>query len=165
VVASSAVQAAALRDKHKTDELIVETLHHQGLCHSKTKQFQGRQEQLRGVGEYLASDGGEGGKQPLVLHGESGCGKTSIMAKAARELVDLYYTSLSAPAEAKEEIEPQAQAQAQAQPRVVIRLLGTTASSADAPALVRNLCLVGFASTRGHTHTHTHTHTRARART
>jgi hypothetical protein len=157
------VQAALLRNKRETDELIVETLHHQSLCYSKTRQFQAREEQLLSIEKYFA---GSAVKQPLVVFGESGCGKTSIVAKAAVILCKHHYPATTP--EAKEDAGPR--------PFIVVRLLGTTASSGDAPSLITHLCQARarnpLTDARAHTYTHSHactppqhTHLRAHART
>ena len=56
-----------------------ETLQHLHACRNFCQIFQGREEVVHRVKEYVLG----ASTLPLVLHGESGCGKTSLLAKSA----------------------------------------------------------------------------------
>ncbi|EDO37261.1 predicted protein, partial [Nematostella vectensis] len=91
-----------------------EVVQHMMFCQSKLDMFHGRQAVLNSIGDYLR----EGLGQPLVLHGCSGCGKTSIMAMAAKC--------------ARDWIHPEA--------CVVLRFLGTTPKSSTIRRLMKSIC-------------------------
>lgn len=59
--------------------LYQEVCQHVLFCQSKVEMFYGRKPTLQKICEYVKSSA----HTPLVLHGKSGCGKTSIIAKAA----------------------------------------------------------------------------------
>ncbi|KAL5015965.1 hypothetical protein ScPMuIL_005554 [Solemya velum] len=63
------------------DPLFLEVLQHTKFCQTKCESFHGRAETLKEIQDYMKSDSGEA----LVVHGESGCGKTSILAMAAQQ--------------------------------------------------------------------------------
>lgn len=58
---------------------IVEILQHLNMCKSRSEIFRGREDILGRVLDYLYHPA----KEPLVVYGESGSGKTSVVAKAA----------------------------------------------------------------------------------
>ncbi|XP_052800087.1 uncharacterized protein LOC128231374 isoform X2 [Mya arenaria] len=62
------------------DTLTKEITEHIQFCQKKCKQFHGREETLKKIENYVKGLGDE----PFVLFGESGTGKTSIMAMAAK---------------------------------------------------------------------------------
>ena len=70
-----------LANKHqvKGDSLYEEVLEHAHQGIAKCERFHGRMDVLSDIKVYLTSSN----DQPFVIYGESGCGKTSIMAKAA----------------------------------------------------------------------------------
>lgn len=59
------------------DPLYIEVLQHLHTCSKLCMSFQGRSKVLQGMREYLQGSS----REPFVLFGESGCGKTAIMAK------------------------------------------------------------------------------------
>ena len=59
------------------DRLFSEVLQHLHACRSSCKIFQGREEVVDRIRRYIRGDSA----QPLLLCGESGCGKTSLLAK------------------------------------------------------------------------------------
>ncbi|XP_022102529.1 NACHT domain- and WD repeat-containing protein 1-like [Acanthaster planci] len=68
------------------DPLHQEILQHLSFCLTKCVGFQGRDDIIKNVRDYVIQRAkGDGGKDgiPMVLYGESGSGKTSIMAKCA----------------------------------------------------------------------------------
>ena len=60
-----------------------EVLEHSHQCLQKVERFHGREDELEHVKNYIFSES----NQPLVVHGESGCGKTSLLAKAAIQVL------------------------------------------------------------------------------
>ena len=62
-----------------------EVLDHSHQCVSKVAKIHGREDELQEIKQYLMSTN----DQPLIVHGESGCGKTSVLAKMALQ-VSLY---------------------------------------------------------------------------
>lgn len=63
------------------DNLIKEICQHASMCQEKSRIFHGREEIIERIHSYLAEE--TESNTPLVVHGESGCGKTSVTAKAA----------------------------------------------------------------------------------
>ncbi|TWU07433.1 DUF4062 domain-containing protein [Stieleria varia] len=95
-------------------ELEIEREEHRRIAEHHTANFVGRNEPdgpLQKIAEYLQSDS----KQPFVLYGDSGCGKTALMAKAFQ-------------------VVPPNQSH-------IIRFLGVTPQSSDLRSLLTNLCL------------------------
>ena len=66
----------------KENSLYAEVLEHSNQCVQKVERFYGRQEVLENIKMYIMSTS----IQPLVIYGESGAGKTSILAKTAVEV-------------------------------------------------------------------------------
>lgn len=98
---------------YKEDELTDEIFEHGSFCKRKCELFHGRDEFLTSVKETVKQ------KQIAVLHGESGCGKTSLMAKVAME-VKKWLAKDSA--------------------TIVTRFIGTTPDSSDVRSLMRSIC-------------------------
>ena len=101
-------------EQNLNDGLLKEIAEHAVTCQEKTKTFYGRKEVLASIVEYVGS---AGENRILVVHGESGCGKTSIMAVAARQIKDLHPDI-----------------------PVVLRFLGTTSQSSTIYNLLRSIC-------------------------
>ena len=59
-----------------------EILEHAHQCELKVSRFHGRKDILSSIESYLTSDS----NQPFVVYGESGCGKTSVLAKIAKQV-------------------------------------------------------------------------------
>jgi ABC-type glutathione transport system ATPase component len=66
-------------------DVCVQVLQHLTMAKERCDMFHGRGEILHMVAEYMNSDS----RQPLAITGESGCGKTSLMAEISR-LVGIY---------------------------------------------------------------------------
>ena len=72
------VDRAVEKDQKMTsDSTYGEILQHLHACSNHVKVFQGREEIIARFKAYVNGDTG----RPLVIHGESGCGKTSLTAK------------------------------------------------------------------------------------
>ena len=67
-------------------DVYIETLEHAHQCQTKVARFYGREDILNCIENYISSDS----RQPYVVHGESGCGKTSVLAKAAMLVSCMY---------------------------------------------------------------------------
>jgi len=85
-------QQAETTGKIKSDPLLEEVLQHLTYCQKLASTFRGREDLLAQVGQYVdagsAPENASAGalpRHPLVIFGESGCGKTSFMAKAVAE--------------------------------------------------------------------------------
>lgn len=98
------------------DPLSEELFQHASFCQKKCQAFQGRKEFLRDVRESLKN----AEKHSIVLYGESGCGKTSIMAKIASDV--------------KKWLEDESAI-------VVVRFIGTSPDSSTIRLLLRSVCL------------------------
>ena len=93
-----------------------ELLHHAIFCQEKTKFFFGREELLANVHAHIELDR-QNTSMPIAFIAESGCGKTSFMARLAKEL-RLWYPSSA----------------------VIIRFLGTSGLSTNIELVIRSLC-------------------------
>lgn len=98
------------------DAFAEEIFQHGSFCQKKCKSFHGRKEFLKASKNVLLNHE----KQGVVLHGESGCGKTSIMAKIATE-VKRWIKDKSA--------------------IVVLRFIGTSTDSSSIRPLLRSICV------------------------
>ena len=68
-----------------SNPVMEEVTRHAIFCRDHTRSFKGREEILQDVHKYLIS---RDPMMPLVVHGESGVGKTSLMAKVVVEAQD-----------------------------------------------------------------------------
>ncbi|XP_061173439.1 uncharacterized protein LOC133182609 [Saccostrea echinata] len=94
--------------------LFEECLQHLRFAHEKSKNFHGRGNVMKKIESYLNNDG----DAPLVVHGESGSGKTSIMAQTAMMTASTVQDTV-----------------------VVIRFIGTTPRSSNINSLLKSICL------------------------
>lgn len=82
------VDRAAFKLNASADGTFSESLEHAHTCISKCAQFLGREDILNEIQNHVAGSS----REPFVIHGRSGCGKTSVMAKAASMVgVQSYY--------------------------------------------------------------------------
>ena len=95
------------------DRVFQEALQHRNHANEKASLFVGRENELGTITEYLRSES----TKPLVVHGQSGCGKTALMAVAARRAKATCSNAV-----------------------VVLRFLGTTGQTASARLLLLNVC-------------------------
>eukprot|EP00050_Salpingoeca_kvevrii_P017171 m.62581 g.62581 ORF g.62581 m.62581 type:complete len:1460 (-) comp7407_c0_seq2:100-4479(-) len=110
---AAAARASALRD----DSLYVEIAHHHSLCRERCASFHGRHDVLQSIADYLAMDASSGLPALLAVHGISGCGKTSVMAKAALNFNDMAPNAVT-----------------------VLRFLGTSTYSGNSNVLLQSIC-------------------------
>lgn len=81
------IETAVLKqNKVLENPLVTEIIHHLSICKARCKTFQGREKILDQVTSYFHRNS----TQALVVYGNSGSGKTSVMAKAA----SLIYSTL-----------------------------------------------------------------------
>ncbi|KAK3802261.1 hypothetical protein RRG08_004547, partial [Elysia crispata] len=80
--------AMAKHERLASDPIYLEPLQHLHACNRYCKAFQGREDVVDKIKEYVLGDN----HLPLVLHGQSGCGKTSLMAKAASQVVTSWFS-------------------------------------------------------------------------
>ena len=97
------------------DSFAEELFQHGSFCQKKCKSFHGRKKFLEASKKTLV----EHDKHGVVLYGESGCGKTSIMAKIATEV--------------KQWLEDESAI-------VVLRFIGTSPDSSGIRPLLRSIC-------------------------
>ena len=100
-----------------TDPLAEEIFQHSSFCQSKSKMFHGRKEFLKNIKETITTVE----NRVIVLHGASGCGKTSVMAKVATELKSWF--------------------EEEGSPTVVLRFIGTSPDSSSIRLLLKSVCL------------------------
>lgn len=98
------------------DAFAEELFQHASFCQKKSKSFYGRKEFLEASKNILLNHD----KHGAVLHGESGCGKTSIMAKITSEV--------------KKWVEDESAI-------VVVRFIGTSPDSSGIRPLLSSICL------------------------
>ncbi|KAK0175700.1 hypothetical protein PV327_009429 [Microctonus hyperodae] len=72
-------RAMRKEDSSAQGQIITELLQHLHACNNSVRVFYGREDSLIKIKDYIL---GESDK-PLVLYGEGGCGKTSLLAKSA----------------------------------------------------------------------------------
>lgn len=117
-VLSSMIQEA-IKEKEtddNKDSVAEEVLQHALFCQRKSSACQGRKDFIHLVRQSLLLDNS---KRVVTLHGESGCGKTSIMAKIAVEIGKW--------------LEPESAI-------VVLRFIGTSPKSSNIRLLLRSIC-------------------------
>ncbi|XP_069135457.1 NACHT and WD repeat domain-containing protein 2-like [Argopecten irradians] len=102
-------------DTELTDPLMLECCQHIRFCQQKCENFCGRAASLEKIKAYITATDTT---KPLVIHGTSGCGKTSLMAMAAK----LMPSWMSDP-----------------QPAVIIRFIGTTPDSSNINGLLTSV--------------------------
>ena len=95
------------------DPLYIEIVQHIKICQEKCKKFHGRNVELDAIKAYLNT---ESNQLPLVLYGQSGSGKTSLVAMAATKCKEDTGSAL------------------------VIRFLGTTQQSCNIKTVLVSLC-------------------------
>lgn len=106
-------RAMRKEDSSAQGQIVTEILQHLHACNNSVRVFYGREESLDFIKNYML---GESDK-PVVLYGEGGCGKTSLLAKSAALSATDWFKG--------------------AKPISIIRFLGTTPdSSALTPTLI-----------------------------
>ena len=98
-----------------TKELYLEVLHHASFCVSRCETFCGQEDLLSKIVSSVAAKHG----MPLIVHGKSGSGKTSVMAKLAAVL--------------KSQLGPTC--------KCVLRFLGTSPPSSSIREVLASVCL------------------------
>lgn len=106
-------RAMRKEDSSPQGQIVTEILQHLHACNNSVKIFYGREDQLKEIERYMLGDS----DKPLVLYGEGGCGKTSLLSKSAALTAEVWFAG--------------------AKPINIIRFLGTTPdSSALTPTLI-----------------------------
>ena len=96
------------------DPLVKEISLHTTTCQDKARFFYGRKDVLDAILNHVKN---ENDNRVLVVQGESGCGKTSIMAVAAKMI---------------KEVNPEVP--------LILRFLGTTSGSSSISELLKSIC-------------------------
>ncbi|XP_039442775.1 NACHT and WD repeat domain-containing protein 2 [Culex pipiens pallens] len=109
-------RAMRKEDSSAQGQIVTEILQHLHACNNSVKVFYGREEQLERIENYMLglSD------KPLVLYGEGGCGKTSLLAKSAALTSTDWF--------------------AKVRPISIIRFLGTTPDSSTLTPTLISIC-------------------------
>ncbi|XP_077983798.1 telomerase protein component 1-like isoform X2 [Glandiceps talaboti] len=105
-----------LRELGPIDILEEEITRHALFCREHTTTFTGRDDVLTAIHKHID---GEDPMMPLVIHGESGVGKTSLVAKVVLDVQSHYHGSDLA---------------------IIYRFCGTTADSSSGRGLLLSLC-------------------------
>ncbi|XP_014255655.1 NACHT and WD repeat domain-containing protein 2 isoform X2 [Cimex lectularius] len=106
-------RAMRKEDSSPQGQIVTEILQHLHACNNSVQVFYGREEELSHIESYMKGDS----EKPMVLYGEGGCGKTSLLAKSAGLTSTEWFVG--------------------AKPICIIRFLGTTPdSSALTPTLI-----------------------------
>lgn len=106
-------RAMRKEDSSAQGQIVTEILQHLHACNNSVKVFYGREESLIHIHQYMTNES----EKPLVLYGEGGCGKTSLLAKSASLSLTDWFASVK--------------------PISIVRFLGTTPdSSALTPTLI-----------------------------
>ncbi|PRD35569.1 UNVERIFIED_CONTAM: NACHT and WD repeat domain-containing protein 2 [Trichonephila clavipes] len=109
-------RAMRKEDLSSQGHIVTEILQHLQAGKSSVSTFQGREYELDRIKNYITSKS----VQPFVLHGKGGCGKTSLLAKAASMIVTW------SPKGTK--------------PILVLRFLGTTPDSSSVVPMLTSVC-------------------------
>jgi hypothetical protein len=126
MVEKAAREEERLLADYSRQPIVEEVLAHLTFCKHRCEGFRGREETLQAMAAYLETSKNGEAKGPFVLHGESGCGKTSMIAKAVELIL---------PDPTKKKPSPLGR-----QVVVAARFLGTTAASSNLGQLLRSLC-------------------------
>ncbi|XP_060071031.1 NACHT domain- and WD repeat-containing protein 1-like [Ylistrum balloti] len=97
-----------------TNPLILECCQHVRFCQQKCENFCGRETTLAKIEAYIKS----ASTKPLIIHGASGCGKTSLVAMTA-SLIKTWMSNTN--------------------PTVILRFIGTTPDSSNISGLLINI--------------------------
>lgn len=98
------------------DAVFYETIHHRDIVTDKTATFVGRESLLTRIMAYLDTPS-TGSGRVYTVHGNSGCGKTALLAMVAHKV-----------------------AQESSKSVTVVRFLGTSVTSSSARAMLRSVC-------------------------
>ncbi|KAK3590255.1 hypothetical protein CHS0354_041333 [Potamilus streckersoni] len=109
------IKTAVEERSQKEDPLMDEVYRHIRFCQTKIYSFYGQEESIKIIEQYIDSTA----TLPLVIYGQSGCGKTSIMAMGAK----VAYDHLKGKA------------------LVVLRFLGTTPETTSVKALLKSVTM------------------------
>ncbi|KAH8361900.1 hypothetical protein KR200_007131 [Drosophila serrata] len=109
-------RAMRKEDSSAQGQIVTEILQHLHACNNSVKIFYGREESCERIKRYMLGDS----DKPLVLFGDGGCGKTSLLSKSASLVACEWF--------------------AHARPINVIRFLGTTPDSSALTATLISIC-------------------------
>ncbi|KAI3386911.1 hypothetical protein SNEBB_004259 [Seison nebaliae] len=131
--------------KLEGDKLYNEILQHHHVCANICKEFQGREDLLALVRNYIEDDKFH---RPLVLWGPSGCGKTSLLAKSASLVFKNFETNILQTMKFEERNKYNAvdnekswyDSNMNKSPILIVRFLGSSPESSTVLALLTNIC-------------------------
>ncbi len=101
---------------NEEDDVFEEVIQHRSFVIDKCNLFVGREDLLQGILSYVSKDK-EAGNQAFTVYGQSGCGKTALMAVAAKKTKERFPEAVT-----------------------VIRFMGTTAHSGSARVVLYSIC-------------------------
>lgn len=109
-------RAMRKEDSSAQGQIVTEILQHLHACNNSVKIFYGREESCERIKRYMLGDS----DKPLVLFGDGGCGKTSLLSKSVSLVATEWF--------------------AHVRPINVIRFLGTTPDSSALTATLISIC-------------------------
>ncbi|XP_039495368.1 NACHT and WD repeat domain-containing protein 2 isoform X2 [Drosophila santomea] len=109
-------RAMRKEDSSAQGQIVTEILQHLHACNNSVKIFYGREESCERIKRYMLGDS----DKPLVLFGDGGCGKTSLLSKSVSLVATDWF--------------------AHVRPINVIRFLGTTPDSSALTATLISIC-------------------------
>lgn len=109
-------RAMRKEDLSSQGHIVTELLQHLQAGKSSVSTFQGREEELKRLKDYIESDSA----QPFVLHGKGGSGKTSLLAKAGSMVTKWCRKGTK--------------------PILILRFLGTTPDSSSVIPMLTSVC-------------------------
>ncbi|KAH9643947.1 hypothetical protein HF086_016497 [Spodoptera exigua] len=83
-------KAMRKEDSSAQGVIVTEILQHLHACNNSVKVFHGREPDLDFIENYMKNKS----DKPLVLYGEGGCGKTSLLAKSAAMSLDTWFADV-----------------------------------------------------------------------
>jgi len=117
----------ALQNQQPLDTISQEVMRHAALWRSRAQGFSAREALLKDTVARIR----DGGGRVTVVHGRSGSGKTSLLARASKEVGDGWAAEAAAARE---------QGTYGTEPIIAVRFCGITPDSSNARALLRSLC-------------------------
>ncbi|KAK3583746.1 hypothetical protein CHS0354_022778 [Potamilus streckersoni] len=82
VMIKNMIETALRKKQTNSDTLLEEVFQHVRFCQKKCELFHGREESLKKIKDYITGKS----REVFVVHGQSGSGKTSILAMTARDI-------------------------------------------------------------------------------
>ena len=120
---SKLIEQGSIANSNLYDEMTSEILHHLHIARGRCEVFEGREDIIKQAKEYLKSTT----SVPLIIHGKSGCGKTSVLAKILECLCE-------------EEWMKRKGTESTTSSLTLVRFLGTTPQTSNLYLLIVSIC-------------------------